>query len=282
MRYASMKSLHLGAALTLNHSQQPQDTAMYSQDPKALLASLQQHTAGNPLHYLILSYSLLGRISEHMYSPEYDEQDAPQRSERETLEQTLTKMRLALPRSATDFAAASSSELRYAVWLRISMDVHTIFLHHTPKNNLQNHDRDECHQDNWNRCVATARNTALLIREASRVSVDLLMNPLLAAPIFVCARILVIEYVLTSHPPPDPPRRDSALRADLEAMVLALDRLKEAFNGVEKFRVGLFFHLRHDPAALLTIKSEGSRGILRTCSKWTCFSDLDVLSAIPD
>jgi hypothetical protein len=265
-----------------HHSQQPQDTAMYSQDPKALLASLHRDTANNPLHYLILSYSLLGRISEHMYSPEYDEQDAPQRSERETLEQTLTKMRLVLPRSATDLAAASSSDFRYAVWLRISMDVHTIFLHHTPKKSLQHHDRDECHQDNWSRCVATARNTALLIREASRVSVDLLMNPLLAAPIFVCARILVIEYVLTSHPPPDPPRRDSALRADLEAMVLALDRLKEAFNGVEKFRVGLFFHLRHDPAALLAIKSEGSRGILRTCSKWTCFSDLDVLSAIPD
>ena len=63
MRYASMKSLHLGAALTLNHSQQPQDTAMYSQDPKALLASLQQHTAGNPLHYLILSYSLFAGLS---------------------------------------------------------------------------------------------------------------------------------------------------------------------------------------------------------------------------
>lgn len=263
-------------------SQQPQDAAMYSQNSKGLLASLQQQATSNPLQYLILSYSLLGRISEHMYSPEYDLSGAHQRSERETLEQALTEMRLVLPRSATDLAAARSSNVRFAVWLRISMDVHTIFLHHTPERILQHHARDECHQDNWNLCVATARNTALLIREASRVSVDLLMNPLLAAPIFVCARILVIEYLLTSHAAADPPGHDPALRADLEVMVLILDRLKEAFSGAQKYRVGLFFHLCQDPAGLLVIKSEGSRGILRTCSKWTSFPDLDVLSAIPD
>lgn len=262
--------------------QQPQDAVMYSHHSKGLLASLQQEATSNPLQYLILSYSLLGRISEHMYSPEYDLNGAHQRSERETLEQALTEMRLVLPRSATDLAAASSSNVRFVVWLRISMDVHTIFLHHTPERILQHHARDECHQDNWNLCVATARNTALLIREASRVSVDLLMNPLLAAPIFVCARILVIEYLLTSHPAANPPRRDPALRADLEVMALILDRLKEAFSGAQKYRVGLFFHLCQDPAGLLIIKSEGSRGILRTCSKWTSFPDLDILSAIPD
>ncbi|KAK1829127.1 hypothetical protein QBC39DRAFT_139917 [Podospora conica] len=263
-------------------SEEPQDTPVYSQDPKALLESLQRNTVNNPLHYLIISYSLLGRISEHMYSPEYDQHDDHHRSERETLEQTLTKMRLVLPRSATDLAAASAPDFRHAVWLRISMDVHTIFLYHTPEKSAQPPAQAECDQDNWNLCVATARSTAVLIREASRVSVDLLMNPLLAAPIFVCARILVIEYLLSSPSPPDSPRRDPALRADLETMVLILDRLQESFSGVQKFRVGLFFHLRHDPTDLLIIKSEGSRGILRTCSKWTCFPDLDVLSAIPD
>ena len=141
--------------------------------------------------------------------------------------------------------------------------------------------------DDWNRCVATARNTALLVREASRVSIDLLINPLLAAPIFVCARILVIEYFLSGYPPPGlaatspQPRRDPALRADLEVMVLILDRLKEAFQGVQKFRVGLFFHLQQDPTGILALKYEGSRGIIRSCSKWTSFPNLDVLANIP-
>ncbi|KAK3319552.1 fungal-specific transcription factor domain-containing protein [Cercophora scortea] len=233
-------------------------------------------------HYLLLAYLLLGAIVEHMYSPEYDLHDAAHESERAALEHDLAQTRLVLPRSATDLSAASYATFKHVVWLNIVMNLNTVLLFHRPS--LPNAGSD----NSWQLCVAAARNVARVIREASRVSTELLINPHVAAPIFTCGRILVVEYLIPSGAPHAGPglngvkTSDPELRADLEVMLLIFDRLGEAFEGVgRKFRLGLLYHLRQELSCVQAIKDGGSRELLTTCGKWPAIPSGDA-RGIPD
>ncbi|KAK3690491.1 fungal-specific transcription factor domain-containing protein [Podospora appendiculata] len=223
--------------------------------------------AAPPTHYLLLAYLLLGTIVEHMYSPEYDLHDPAHESERLALEHDLAHTRLVLPRSATDLSAAGYATFKHVVWLNIIMNLTTVLLFHRPS--PPNADSGDENRGSWQLCVAAARNTARVIREASRVSTELLINPHVAAPIFTCGRILVVEYLLPSGESGAARTRDPALRADLEVMLLIFDRLGEAFEGVgKKFRSGLLYHLRQEVSCVQAIKDGGSRELLTTCGKW--------------
>lgn len=229
-----------------------------------------------------------------MFSPDYDLEDTQIQSEQASLEEVLAQARLTLPRSATDLAAANHADFAHVIWLRVMMDVNTILLYHRPSKNTHNSalatepEIDIPHEtDHWQRCLSAARSTALLIREASTISTDLIMNPLIAAPVFTCARILAIEYMLSSPTLQSggagKPQRRSALGADLETMLLIFNRLDEAFGGIlHKFRVGLLYHLGLDIAAIKSVKAGGSRGLLLSCSNWPTDKDVEDVDGIPD
>lgn len=246
----------------------------------SLLQSQARRKSVNTLHYVLLAYMLLGRIVEHMFSPEYDQGDPELQSECHELQDSLSRVRLMLPRSATDFAAASHTDFRHVAWLRVMMSVNTVFLHHRP---MQSHD-DGLDSGTWQQCLATARDTAQLIREASRISTDLFMNPWLAAPIFTCARILSIEYLSpSSSESGESSYGRAAIRTDLEVMLLIFDRLDEAFGGImNKFRTGLLYHLHQDKQSIQGVKLNGSRGLLLSCGKWPTIKDIEGVDGIPD
>ncbi|KAM0622080.1 hypothetical protein ACHAPH_006270 [Verticillium nonalfalfae] len=255
-----------------------------------------QQTGPNVFHYLIISYVLLGRIVEHMYWPESDDDDEDDAQRHESmlgsLQEDLSQMRLMLPRSATDLANAAHSDFTYVVWLNVMMNVNTVFLfHRPPTRRLEqgSHDEDMVNGEdgssrsatsNWELCVAVARKTAMLIREASRVSTDLLMNPMIAAPTFTCARILVIEHLLSSAPLNSGGgrvvRTSSGFVADLQVLLLMFDRLSESFSGVgAKFRSGVLYHLKQGPENAREIKAAGSKELLESCAKWRSAVDGD-------
>ncbi|KAK0638603.1 fungal-specific transcription factor domain-containing protein [Cercophora newfieldiana] len=265
------------------------DAILYPHNPKMLISTLQnvvrQKQPGNMMQFIILAHSLTARISDHMFSPVFGQDDPQHQLERAQLDQDLTQMRLILPRYATDLAAANHADFAHVIWLRLTMDVNTISLYHrpqtTPSATLDTQDATGLvEEDRWQHCVAAARNTVRLIREASRVSTDLLLNPYLAASLFTSARILAIEYILSS-PAADGPNKDQeiqreALRADLDVMMLSFDRLSEALGGVlHKFRVGLLYQLRLDAAAVRAIKAGGTRGLLESCGKWPMARDIE-------
>ena len=263
------------------------------------LQNLVCKTRHGMMQFIILAHSLMGRISEYMFSPVFGQDDPQHELEKAHLDQDLGQMRLILPRSATDLAAASHEDFGQVVWLRITMDVNTVSLYHRPQQNPGTVPSDypndeECdstrllEEGRWQHCVVAARNTVLSIREVSRVSTDLMMNPYLAASIFTCARVLAIEYILssptsdTSNTDQEAQRRQE-LREDLEIMVLIFERLCETFGGVlEKFRVGLLYQLRLDAASVRAVKAGGTRGLLESCGKWPMARDIEGLEGIPD
>ncbi|KAK5655679.1 hypothetical protein OQA88_5612 [Cercophora sp. LCS_1] len=261
------------------------ETIQYSSNMNKLLSSFRtqaRQKPRNPVHYVLLAYTLLGRVIEHLFSPEYDQGDSELHSECLDLQNDISRVRLMMPRSVTDLAAASHADFKHVVWLRIMMNVNNVFLYHRPS-------RTDCDTENlssegWQNSLAAARDTAQLVREASRVSTDLLMNPWVAAPIFTCARILAIEYLSSSSPNSgESGYGKTAMRADLEVMLLIFDRLDEAFGGVmHKFRIGLLYHLHQGQASVQDVKANGSRGLLLSCGKWPTVKDIEGAEGIPD
>ncbi|KAH6684820.1 fungal-specific transcription factor domain-containing protein [Plectosphaerella plurivora] len=275
------------AAQNADSPPQELDSVLFTPNLRKLLSlvgAASQQTPPNVFHYLIISYLLLGRIVEHMYQPESeddeDEDDAEQhRSMLASLQQDVSHMRLMLPRSVTDVTSAAHLDCIHVVWLNAIMNVNTIFLFHRPPTRREQSlscDNDDgspsCSaSSNWQICVAVSRKTALLIREASLVSTDLLVNPNVAAPVFACARILVIEHLLSSSPPESGSRvpHASGLVADLQVFLLLFDRLSEAFTGVGvKFRNRVLDLLEQGPDIGKEMKAAGSKTLLENCLKW--------------
>jgi transcription factor-like protein len=259
----------------------------------SLVGGASQQTSPNVFHYLIISYLLLGRIVEHMYRPEADgddEDDAEQdKSMLESLQQDVSHMRLMMPRAATDIASAAHPNCIYVVWMNAIMNVNTIFLfHRTPrrpeqpqgcKDDIENSDGSAA--SNWQICVAVAKKTAQLIREASLVSTDLLVNPNISAPVYTCARILAIEHLLCSSPLESEGRapQSTGLLADLQVFLLLFDRLSEAFTGVgAKFRYRVLDLLEQGPEHAREMKAAGSKTLRDNCLQWQAA----VLASTPD
>jgi hypothetical protein len=249
----------------------------------SLVGGASQQSSPNVYHYLIISYLLLGRIVEHMYRPEADgddEDDAEQdRSMLESLQQDVSHMRLMMPRAATEIASAAHPNCIYVVWMNAIMNVNTIFLFHRTPRRLER--PQGCNDDtessgcsaasNWQICVAVAKKTAQLIREASLVSTDLLVNPNISAPVYTCARILAIEHLLCSSPREIEGRapRSTGLLADLQVFLLLFDRLSESFTGVgAKFRYRVLDLLEQGPEHAREMKAAGSKTLRDNCLQW--------------
>lgn len=222
-----------------------------------------QQGGANLSHFIILAYTLLGQIVEHMYSDSQDPEGW------EVLEEDLSQLRLVLPRSASDLAAASHTDFHRVVWLNVLLNVKTIFIYHRP------FDVSAKDTTMWQHCLAAAHNTAMLIRAASRVSTDPLINPNIAAPIFTCARVLVIERLLPSSiTTPDRSWSAEVQKEDLDTFLLVFDRLSEAFDGVgKKFRNGIKYHLHQSPEAVRKLKAGGSRELLASCGGWPALGE---------
>ncbi|KAH6889747.1 fungal-specific transcription factor domain-containing protein [Thelonectria olida] len=239
------------------------------------------------MQFIVLAYVFLGRVSERIYALDYDYEE--QKPHLDALTSNLLRIRLMLPRSATDLSAADYRDFTYVVWLNVIMSVGTILLYHRPLGDGETLDDQTELSTNWPHCVFAARGAVATIRDASRSSTDFVINPHLSAKLFTCGRILVMEYICPSIPQrktttgsPSTITRDAALRDDLDILFLTFERLKEALNGVgRKFRNGLVMYIRDDEKHVLESKASGSRGLLRTCERWPQVDDVEYV-AFPD
>ncbi|PNP56163.1 hypothetical protein THARTR1_03688 [Trichoderma harzianum] len=235
------------------------------------------------LQYLILGYALLGRISEALDTSADDDEDG--RKERiDVLCTQLAKIRLMLPRSATELSMANYDEFIEVIWLNVILNACTILLHHRPLEEGESLDDAGTElAKNWPLCVAAARNTISVLRDASRVSVDFVNNAHFPCLLFTSCRILMTEYFCPSRydenlKSPDgvgyPPARDPKLREDLEVVTMTFFRMKEVWQGLgQKFSKGMHFFLHQGEDFARKTKAGGARSLLGVCDSWTVIPD---------
>ncbi|KAI5468080.1 fungal-specific transcription factor domain-containing protein [Mariannaea sp. PMI_226] len=272
-------------------SSSSKDSIQYTSNLDRLITLVQDKSrkkTATLLQFIILAYVFLGRVSERIYALDYEFEE--QKPYIDALTSTLPRIRLMLPRSATDLSAADYRDFPYVVWLSAIMSVSTILLHHRPLHDGETHEQLTELSTNWPHCVSVARSTAAVIRDASRSSTDFVINPHLSSSLFTCGRIIVMEYVCPSLPQrpsradsASPLQRDAALRDDLQVLVFTFERMKEALKLVgRKFRNGLVFYLKDEPACILESKAGGSKGLLGTCDKWRYVDNEDADIPFPE
>lgn len=189
----------------------------YTNGMGRLIARVRDHGRCTLLHYIILAYVLLGRVTEEVYMQDAEEHGS---AALDDLIERLLQIRLLLPGYASDLSLAEPADVPYVVWLSAVLGVSTIFLHHravfrSAEDNASNSgDVAAATAAKWPHAVRSARNTVQLLRDACRAGAgSSFMLAHTTAALFVSTRVLIMEYLLSEGP-----KRDRALRSDLEVL----------------------------------------------------------------
>jgi hypothetical protein len=212
----------------------------------------------NVLHYVCIAHVLLGRVAEKVQSL-HDAPDTPEYAEEcEELDSYIIKFRLSIPRQAASLFEAQPADRGLVLWLQVMMNTSTILLNYRCSKDVPVADASS----RFIVAVAAARNTAQLVRDASRISIDLLISPHIASSLYVAALLLVIEWRTTGDP---------KLKDEIDLFALVFVRINEAFVYLGlKFSYALEHDLeRSQGENLEELKDRGLRGLLADCSKWT-------------
>lgn len=208
----------------------------------------------NLFHYLAVAHVILGRFAEHIHSL-HDSPDSPEYArDAKELDAYLVKFRLSLPRSATSIIEASDDNRGLIIWLNITLNMMAILLHHRC-------DDEKETQEQFARAVIAAKNTLQIVKDASRISPDLLLSAHVGASIYIAACILVIQWRISG---------DESLKADIDLFGFVFDRFNEVyfFLGL-KFKLALEYNLKNSSEErILILRETGFRGLLADCSKW--------------
>lgn len=218
----------------------------------------------NSLQHLVVGYILFGRITSLVFGPEADSDI--QSVDLQKLASYQSTLNLMLPLSATRLSAANYNDHPYVVWLNVLLNVSSVFLYHRPSS-----DGEEGAEIHWVDCMAAARNTVTIIRDASRMSIELIINPHLATMFLTCARILIIEYL---SPSVSQQCKDPTLLEDIKILYYASEKLNGALQALgRKFRNGLMFYLQQNEQQVLEGKAGGAKDLLKSCDQWPDFPD---------
>ncbi|KAJ4165804.1 hypothetical protein LMH87_007419 [Akanthomyces muscarius] len=244
----------------------------YTNDMDRLIARVREHGRCTLLHYIILAYVLLGRVTEEVYMQDAEVQST---AALDGLIERLVQIRLLLPGYASDLSLAKPADVPYVVWLSAVLGVSTIFLHHraVPRGDEDNAsnsaDVAATAAAQWPHAVRTARNTVQLLRDACRAgSGSSFMLAHTTAALFVSTRVLVMEYLLSGA------KRDRALRSDLEVLAAVSMQAHGSLGMLgRKFIVGFKFHVRMREKDVRASKDYGAKGLLKRCGDWAVADD---------
>ncbi|EGX93525.1 MFS transporter, putative [Cordyceps militaris CM01] len=251
---------------------------MYTNDLDRLIARVREHGrhagACTMLHYVLLAYVLLGRVTEQVYMQDADEERP---AALDALIEQLVQIRLLLPGCASDVSLAKPGDVPYVVWLSAVLSVSTIFLHHRA---LRCDDDAAVVAAQWPHAVRAARNTVQLLRDASRAGpASSFMLAHTTAALFVSTRVLIMEYLCPGaghhhHQPSADARRDTALRSDLQVLA-AFSMQAHSSLGLmgKRFLIGFKFHIRMREEDVRAGKDYGARGLLKRCGDWAVADD---------
>ncbi|KAH7408152.1 fungal-specific transcription factor domain-containing protein [Phaeosphaeria sp. MPI-PUGE-AT-0046c] len=210
----------------------------------------------NVFQYICIAYILLGRISEVVHTMQ-DEADTLEYNQAcEELDTQIVKLRLSLPHKATSVLEAPPTDRGHVVWLQVMLNNCAMLLsYRCVKYGSYNHSTDA-----FLNAVAAAQNIAQVVKNASRISIELLLSPHIASALYVAACILAIQWRTTDDP---------TFRHDIEVFQLIFERMDETymFLGL-KFKIALEHDLERSLESLEVLRDRGARGMLADCTKW--------------
>ncbi|KAF1836729.1 hypothetical protein BDW02DRAFT_566819 [Decorospora gaudefroyi] len=230
----------------------------FTRDLESLVSS--SPTAKEPLnifHYITVAHVLLGRVSELVHSLHNLPDTVEYANDCTKLDDLLVKFRLSLPRQASSVLEASPADRGHVVWLQVTLNVVAIMLHYRYSQN----DQVSGANPKFALAVLAAGNIAQIIKDASRISTDLLLSVHIASALYVAACVLVMQWRLTG---------DRSLREDIDLFRLVFERMDEVFTFLGmKFKVALEHDLKKSKEDLISLQERGLRGLLGDCQKWT-------------
>jgi len=142
------------------------------------------------------------------------------------------------------------------VWLRINLNSLAILLHFRCSKDVPVPDT----ASHFTLVVTAARNTAQIVKDASRVSIDTLLSAHIGSSLYVAVCVLVIQWRTT---------QDESLKAEIDLFELVFDRMDEVFSFLGlKFKFALQHDLKRSKESLMSLRERGFRGLLADCSKW--------------
>lgn len=204
-----------------------------------------------------MAHALLGRISEQIHSLHSATNSPEYAQECEELDSFLIKFRLGLPRAATTILEAPPQAQAQVIWLNVITNAMAILLHFRCAALPNKPDS----QDQFARVVVAAKNTAKLVKDASRISIDLLMTIHICGALYIAACVLIIHWRITG---------DESLRPDIDIFTLVFKRIEERYTFLGlKFGLALERDLERDMESVRELREAGMRGLLADCSKWT-------------
>jgi hypothetical protein len=154
----------------------------FTMNVNRLLASASHaNTPLNMFHYLIIGYILLGRTAELIHSI-HDSPDSPEYVEQcDEIDNYVVKLRLSMPRGASSVLEASVEDRGQVIWLNATMNTILLLLHYraVPFSD------PETVKDLFSKTIMAAKNTSQIIKDASRTSIDLLLNVHIASSLYM-------------------------------------------------------------------------------------------------
>lgn len=207
----------------------------------------------NVLHYLAIAHVLLGRVSELIHSlhsapdsPEYAEECAK-------LDSLIIKFRLSLPRRASSVLTAPPADRQQVVWLLITLNAMTLILHYS----CEAQGSISSPSSPFSLAVIAARNVAQIVKDASRISVDLLLSPYIGSSLYVSACVLVIQWRQSG---------DQSVKDEIDLITLVFEHMHEdeSFLG-QKLKSAVENDMKKSQEELRNLQKRGFRGLVADC-----------------
>ncbi|KAH7076527.1 fungal-specific transcription factor domain-containing protein [Paraphoma chrysanthemicola] len=211
----------------------------------------------NIFQYVCIIHVILGRVSEVVHSLHHAPDSTEYAADCAELDSSIVEFRLSLPRQATSVFDASPTDRAQVIWLQVMLNTCDMILNYRRLRGGADVDA----RAPFILAVVAARNIAQIIRDASRLSPELLMSAHIGSSLYVAACILVIEWRMTG---------DDALREEIKLFEMVFDRMNKVFVFLGmKFKFALEYDIRKSKEDLRQLMIRGLRGLLADCSKWT-------------
>jgi hypothetical protein len=211
----------------------------------------------NVFHFVIVAHVLLGRVSELVHSLHNAPDSLEYAEDCTELDNMIVKLRLSLPRPASSILEAPAADRGHVAWLHIILNTMTILLHYRSSAHVSIEDA----ASEFTIAVIAARNIAQIVKDASRISIDLLLSAHIGSSLYVAACVLIIQWRLTG---------DNSLKEDIDLIALLFERMDEVFSFLGlKLKIALEHDLQKSSEDLQSLQKRGVKGMLADCTKWT-------------
>ncbi|CAO2657032.1 Nn.00g058350.m01.CDS01 [Neocucurbitaria sp. VM-36] len=236
----------------------PHNNTAFTRNLNRLINSLT--SAKEPLnlfHYISVAHVLLGRISELIHSLHDKPGTQEYAEEFEELDSCFVKFRLSLPRQASSVIEAPPEERGNVVWLNVTLNIIAMLLHYRCTDGVPVSDASS----QFALALSAARNTARIVKDAARFSIDLVLSAHFGGSLYIAAALLVIQWRITG---------DESLKDDIDILALVFERMCEVyvFSGL-KFKLALEHDLKRSMEDIEGLSERGFRGLLADCTKWS-------------